>query len=150
MTQTPFNNRQDDHRAPFHVAHVVILVALLVLPAWAVWRLARAEHIAWIAGWGALASVITYALYAWDKRSARREGNRIPENALHFWELIGGWPGAFLAQRALRHKCIKARYQFVFWLIVASHHYVALDWPLEWRLARNGKALVHSAFSSTK
>jgi len=40
---------------------------------------------------------------------------------LHLLELLGGWPGAFLAQRRLRHKCSKRRYQFVFWLIVLAY-----------------------------
>jgi hypothetical protein len=33
---------------------------------------------------------------------------------------MGGWPGAFVAQRRLRHKCVKRKYQIVFWLIVAD------------------------------
>lgn len=150
MASPNLSPRPQDARGQFHVSHALTLIALLILPAWATWQLASAEHIAWIAAWVVLASVITYTLYAWDKRSARRGENRIPENVLHFWELIGGWPGAFLAQRSLRHKCIKVSYQCVFWLIVASHQYIALDWPLDWRFFREGKALVHATLSPTK
>jgi uncharacterized membrane protein YsdA (DUF1294 family) len=49
-------------------------------------------------------------------------------------ELAGGWPGAFLAQRRLRHKCSKVSYQITFWLIVSLHIYVATDYLLGWRL----------------
>ncbi|SJM91388.1 Cold-shock protein (fragment) [Crenothrix polyspora] len=46
---------------------------------------------------------------------------RIPEKSLHTLELLGGWPGALLAQRTLRHKNRKPSYQVVFWLIVGLH-----------------------------
>jgi uncharacterized membrane protein YsdA (DUF1294 family) len=50
--------------------------------------------------------------------------------------LLGGWPGAFLAQRRLRHKCSKASYQFLFWIIVLAHQFAALDSLQDWRLSR--------------
>ena len=57
-----------------------------------------------------LASTATFLLYAWDKRAARRGLRRTPEATLHFWEICGGWPGAFLAQHWLRHKNAKVNY----------------------------------------
>jgi hypothetical protein len=52
---------------------------------------------------------------------------------LHLLELLGGWPGAFLAQRRLRHKSSKGSYLFVFVLIVGLHQFLAIDalrgWP---------------------
>ena len=47
---------------------------------------------------------------------------------------MGGWPGAFVAQRRLRHKCVKPRYQVTFWLIVALHQYVAFGFLQRWEL----------------
>ena len=36
-------------------------------------------------------------------------------------ELAGGWPGALLAQRLLRHKTAKASYRSAFWTMVVLH-----------------------------
>jgi uncharacterized membrane protein YsdA (DUF1294 family) len=52
------------------------------------------------------------------------------------FELIGAWPGAFLAQRHLRHKCSKSNFQRVFWLIVVGYQLAAFDSLQEWRLSR--------------
>jgi uncharacterized membrane protein YsdA (DUF1294 family) len=66
-------------------------------------------------------SVVAFALYAADKRRASRRQWRVGEATLHLVELLGGWPGALLAQRALRHKLQKGSYMFVFWAIVVIH-----------------------------
>ena len=64
---------------------------------------------------------VTFALYLWDKHKAVTSGYRIPEKTLHALEFFGGWPAAFFAQRAFRHKNRKVRYQLVFWFIVLLH-----------------------------
>jgi uncharacterized membrane protein YsdA (DUF1294 family) len=69
----------------------------------------------------ALACPVTFFFYLWDKRKAIAADRRIPEKTLHLLELCGGWPAAFAAQRIIRHKNRKARYQLVFWGIVALH-----------------------------
>ena len=74
-----------------------------------------------IAGAYGLMSLITFAVYYLDKRAARLGRPRTPEATLHVLELLGGWPGALLAQRLIRHKNAKVGYQVVFWLIVAMH-----------------------------
>ena len=66
-------------------------------------------------------SLIAFVAYGHDKRRARRGGRRVPEATLHTTELLGGWPGAFAAQRLFRHKTRKRPFQFVFWTIVALH-----------------------------
>ncbi|MFP4121453.1 DUF1294 domain-containing protein [Coleofasciculus sp.] len=66
-------------------------------------------------------SGLTFVLYAHDKSRARTGESRIPEKTLHLCELAGGWLGAFIAQRTLRHKSSKNSYQVVFWAIVAFH-----------------------------
>ncbi len=78
-----------------------------------------ATHMA-LLGYG-IGSTLTFAIYAWDKRQARRGGSRVPERVLHGLELLGGWPGALLAQRSLRHKNRKRSYQVVFWIIGGLH-----------------------------
>ena len=42
--------------------------------------------------------------------------------------LLGGWPGAFLAQRYFRHKTQKVSFQIVSWLIVALHVGLTVWW----------------------
>lgn len=75
----------------------------------------------------AIMSIVTYFMYWRDKRIALRntkrlkQVDRVPERTLHILELFFGWPGAFIAQRTLRHKNKKRQYQLVFWPIVLLH-----------------------------
>ncbi|KPW91045.1 MULTISPECIES: DUF1294 domain-containing protein [Pseudomonas syringae group] len=73
-------------------------------------------------------SLLAFVLYRHDKRQAGNGGQRTPENVLHATELLGGWPGALLAQQVFRHKTRKASFQIVFWLIVLAHQVLWLDW----------------------
>lgn len=70
------------------------------------------------AGWYVLASVLTFAWYAWDKSSAQQGHWRTPEKHLLMLGLVGGWPGALLAQQWLRHKSSKREFLQMFWLTV--------------------------------
>ncbi|MFL8991410.1 DUF1294 domain-containing protein [Pseudomonas sp. QLc11A] len=74
-----------------------------------------------------IVSVVTFFPYWSDKRKARAEQWRTPENVLHALELAGGWPGALLAQQAFRHKTRKVSYQLVFWIIVLLHQVFWID-----------------------
>jgi uncharacterized membrane protein YsdA (DUF1294 family)/cold shock CspA family protein len=60
-------------------------------------------------------SVVTFAAYALDKSAARRGGWRTAESRLHLLALLGGWPGALVAQATLRHKSRKQPFRTVFW-----------------------------------
>ncbi len=75
----------------------------------------------WLATVFAALSLLAFAAYARDKRAARLQARRTPESALHVLELLGGWPGALLAQRALRHKNRKLSFQWAFWACVVLH-----------------------------
>lgn len=66
----------------------------------------------------AILSASTFLLYGADKAAARQGGNRVPENILHLLALLGGWPGAILAQRLFRHKTGKRAFQRVFGVTV--------------------------------
>ena len=77
-----------------------------------------------------------------DKRKADSGEWRTPENTLHLFELLGGWPGAFLAQRIFRHKTAKLSYQIVFWLIVMAYEYAAIDFLLGWKMAHYFRQLI--------
>lgn len=62
----------------------------------------------------AVTSLVLFAMYARDKSAAQRGQWRTPESTLQMLALAGGWPGALLAQRYLRHKSSKASFQWVF------------------------------------
>jgi uncharacterized membrane protein YsdA (DUF1294 family) len=69
---------------------------------------------------GALAGVnlATIALYGYDKAIAGGTRTRVPEKVLHLLALVGGSPGALLAQTLFRHKTVKASFRRTFWLIL--------------------------------
>jgi uncharacterized membrane protein YsdA (DUF1294 family) len=67
----------------------------------------------------AVASVLAYITYVIDKKAAIHQRRRVSEKTLHLLGLLGGWPGALLAQQRLRHKTRKTAFQAVFWLTVA-------------------------------
>jgi len=66
----------------------------------------------------AVASALCFAAYGFDKSAAQRGARRIPERNLHFLALIGGWPGALVAQAVFRHKSSKTSFQIEFWVSV--------------------------------
>lgn len=116
------------------VGALILLSGLLVLPGLAMLWL----PVPWWMAASAMAvdSAITYGLYAVDKNRAVSGAWRVPESSLHLAELLGGWPGAFLAQRRLRHKCSKVSYQVVYWFIVLIFQIVAADVMLDHRLSK--------------
>ena len=65
-----------------------------------------------------LASFIAYAI---DKRRAQSDSFRIPERSLHLLDLLGGWPGGWIARRTLRHKTRKASFVVKYWITVVIH-----------------------------
>ena len=69
--------------------------------------------IAIVGGWYLAWSLITFFFFARDKRAARLHRMRQPEARLHLLELLGGFPGAFLAIVLLRHKSKKPSFLFV-------------------------------------
>lgn len=72
-----------------------------------------------------LMSGLSYLMYGFDKLAAGRGARRLPESTLHLADLLGGWPGALIAQQQFRHKTRKQPFQAVFWGTVVGH-------PLLW------------------
>ena len=66
-------------------------------------------------------SFFTFLLYGVDKRNAIKGLWRISENTLQTLSLLGGWPGALLAQQAFRHKTQKRAFIFVLWLGILTN-----------------------------
>lgn len=81
------------------------------------------------------ASLFTYWLYQADKNAAiARQAQRLPEESLQMFSLIGGWPGALVAQKKLAHKRSKPLFQREFWLIVLANCIL-----LVWLLSQHGQ-----------
>jgi uncharacterized membrane protein YsdA (DUF1294 family) len=71
-------------------------------------------------------SLLTFCAYAFDKAAAMNRRWRTTEQSLHLLSLLGGWPGALIAQRMFHHKSKKASFQSAFWSIVVLHFALVL------------------------
>jgi uncharacterized membrane protein YsdA (DUF1294 family)/cold shock CspA family protein len=74
-----------------------------------------------------LMSLLTFFVYAVDKTKAHKNEWRTTEQTIHLFELLGGWPGALITQRVIRHKNKKTSFQVIFWMIVTIHIVIWLD-----------------------
>ncbi len=130
LTRDAFSQRPQPPRTqrPIHtpatVRAVGVVVALLLplMVIGTIWLAAASGFIPpWVAVLYVAMSAIAAATYALDKYRAQKAKWRISEGTLHLMEFAGGWPGAFAAQRILRHKNRKLSFQVTYWIIVASH-----------------------------
>lgn len=71
----------------------------------------------WLPGLYLLLSFVTFAVYDIDKKASIQGQWRTPEFRLQLFALMGGWPGALLAQNLLRHKSNKNSFLRFFWLM---------------------------------
>lgn len=76
-----------------------------------------------------VASCVAYLAYVFDKAASLKGQWRTPESTLHLFSLVGGWPGAMLAQQTLRHKTQKQSFQVMYWITVVFNC-VASGWLL--------------------
>lgn len=91
----------------------LLLFAAVYAFATAVWDLPLSVGGAYLA-----MSLSCFVAYAIDKSAARKGNWRTPESTLLLLGLVGGWPGAVLAQQWLRHKTSKTSFQWKFYLTV--------------------------------
>ena len=134
MAKVNLKNAGRTNCAPGITLMLPMLMVLLALPIMALHRCN--VDIRWVGIYVLVSNALTYWTYALDKRRAEEGLWRVPEARLHLLEMLGGWPGAFLAQRRLRHKCSKVSYQVVFWLIVLVWQFAAFDSLQNWRSAQ--------------
>ena len=113
-----------------------ILVTACAIPAVGAWQAFQHNAVLWPLLLYIAMSLLSILQYWRDKQNAQTGQWRTPEKQLHAVELLGGWPGALLAQQLLRHKTQKTSFQVVFWLIVLAHQVYWLD-----QLGFNGQLL---------
>ncbi|MBA1275835.1 DUF1294 domain-containing protein [Stutzerimonas azotifigens] len=106
---------------------LVVFTLLCALPLWGGLQPLLAGRIPVALSIYGAASLVTFLLYWRDKHSAMKDRWRTPESRLHLFELIGGWPGALVAQQLLRHKTRKLSFQLPFWFIVLAHQTFWID-----------------------
>lgn len=64
-------------------------------------------------------NLMTVTAYGVDKKAAEKHKWRVPEMQLHLLELLGGTPGAFVAQKLFHHKTKKTSFRLVFFFVLA-------------------------------
>ena len=101
-------------RKPRYWQYVFAMAFLLLLMAGAV-----EAYLSWkVVLYYFVLSVLTLAFYCDDKFAAENRNWRTPESTLQMLALLGGWPGALIAQNLLRHKISKTTFLMQFWLMV--------------------------------
>lgn len=104
-----------------------ILITFSLLYLAAIWLVYLLQYLPvyipiYVPSYVSILSAITFLMYAWDKRQAKRSSytkvNRTPERTLQLLALLGGWPGALLAQQLLRHKSQKRSFIVLLWLCI--------------------------------
>jgi uncharacterized membrane protein YsdA (DUF1294 family) len=117
-------------------ATIVFAFAFLVIVALAVLsgRLPRLIGLVYAA-----LSLITFVVYAFDKSAASSGAWRTPESTLHLMGIAGGWPGALIAQQALRHKSKKVSFRAVLWATILINGGVFV-----WLLTAQGRVILES------
>ena len=63
-------------------------------------------------------NLTTFVAYGVDKRAAIKKQWRVAENDLHMLEFLGGWIGAWLAQKIFHHKTAKKSFQNMYRLMI--------------------------------
>lgn len=88
-------------------------------------------------------SVAAFLMYAKDKIAAESGRWRTAENTLHVLSLLGGWPGAKIAQSFLRHKSQKLSFRITYWVTVVIN-----CGALYWLITPKGSMWLKSIFKN--
>ena len=123
------SSRRRDSPAQWGTASYFAIPAFLVLYFFVaiVWRVPN-----WVAGLYLAASVVCFVVYVVDKSAAVAGRWRVSESTLIFLGLVGGWPGAIVAQQVSRHKSNKVTFRSAFWgsVVLNVLAFIALSSPL--------------------
>jgi len=112
---------------PQQKASSALLAISLILPLFSTYSVYCYQRSLFPLYYYLIGSLLSFLLYANDKLRARHGLWRLRENLLHVVDLLGGWPGGYLAQQCFQHKTRKTSFQLEFWIIVAFHNLVLLE-----------------------
>ena len=87
---------------------------------------------------GAL-SIISVLAYGKDKAAALKGRWRVNEKTFHMLSLLGGWPGATLAQILFNHKTSKQPFRTIFWFTVILN-----TGFIGWTFTHNGEYFLYT------
>ena len=83
-------------------------------------RLTVHPYVTWVVGF----SFVTWAFYAWDKRTAELKkflrGWRVPEFTLNLLAILGGFPGAWVGRAMFEHKTSAKHHSVILGVLIAS------------------------------
>ncbi|MFT4021031.1 MAG: DUF1294 domain-containing protein [Acinetobacter sp.] len=71
-------------------------------------------------------NLLTFFIYAIDKKAAQHGKQRIAERSLHLLSLSGGWYGAWVAQQKLRHKTQKQPFRRIYFCTILMNLLIIL------------------------
>jgi uncharacterized membrane protein YsdA (DUF1294 family)/cold shock CspA family protein len=115
---TPAHERNASSRSPLSIQEPLVAVGFFAL----LGMLVLLDRIpASILGLYAVMSLLLFSTYAQDKAAAQSGRWRTPEATLHLMALVGGWPGALVAQGVFRHKTRKQPFRTIFFASVLAN-----------------------------
>ncbi|KAA0965185.1 DUF1294 domain-containing protein [Sporosarcina sp. ANT_H38] len=74
-----------------------------------------------ILGWIAIMSIWAFITMGYDKRQAKRKGQRIPEKTLWTLALLGGGIGAYFGMQTFRHKTRHTSFRIGFLILAIAY-----------------------------
>ena len=89
------------------------------------------------------ASALAFVFYKRDKTIAINHHRKIPENTLHLWSLIGGWPGAALAEKLTHQNSRRLSFRIVYWIAIVLNGI-----GFFWLISPQGSAQLRSFLNS--
>jgi uncharacterized membrane protein YsdA (DUF1294 family)/cold shock CspA family protein len=104
---------------------------MLLLILWGVlglWGVLDLRLPLWAVAATLLVNLVTVYTYTREQKISHTSQARTPESMLHLLSLLGGWPGAGIAQTLLRYRSRKPSFQTMYWSSVALHFTVLLAW----------------------
>jgi uncharacterized membrane protein YsdA (DUF1294 family)/cold shock CspA family protein len=109
--QAPRDAKSATALQPMQVGIAVYFIALAVL-------MVMGLLSGWMLTLVLIMNVFSYWFYAQDKEAARAGNRRVPENTLHIFAFLGGWPTAWFAQQKLRHKTQKQPFRKIYFCTI--------------------------------